>query len=117
MKSTGLSTCNSEPASEHTFHIPVMGTGFTIDTPLKVAKYGISSVISLSDDILIERMRQFYCKKYDKPYEEIENSFQDARAHRIKSYLNLIDQLVQEHIEELRKAPFEPESDITRYFD
>jgi len=30
----------------HSFHIPVMGTGFTIDTPLKVARYGISSVIS-----------------------------------------------------------------------
>ena len=36
----------------HRFHIPVMGTGFTIDTPLKVARYGISSVVSLVDDVL-----------------------------------------------------------------
>jgi hypothetical protein len=30
----------------HAFHIPVLGLGFSIDTPLKVARYGISSVIS-----------------------------------------------------------------------
>ena len=35
-----------------------MGTGFTIDTPLNVAKYGISSVVSLVDDLLIEKMRK-----------------------------------------------------------
>ena len=35
-------------SSVHNFYIPVMGTGFTIDTPLKVAKYGISSVVSLT---------------------------------------------------------------------
>ncbi len=35
---------NQSVRSEHTFHIPVMGTGFTIDTPLRVAKYGISSI-------------------------------------------------------------------------
>ena len=29
----------------HKFYIPVMGTGFTTDTPLKVARYGISSVV------------------------------------------------------------------------
>ena len=31
-----------------------MGTGFTIATPLNVARYGISSVISLVDDALID---------------------------------------------------------------
>lgn len=48
--------------TKHTFHIPVMGTGFTIDTPFKVAKYGISSVVSLVDDILVENMREYYSK-------------------------------------------------------
>ena len=37
----------------HTFHIPVMGTAFTADTPLKVAQYGIDSVVSIVDDVLI----------------------------------------------------------------
>ncbi|KKK80246.1 hypothetical protein LCGC14_2825420, partial [marine sediment metagenome] len=53
---------NPTPRSAHTFHIPVMGIGFTIDTALRVAKYGISSVISLVDDTLIEQMRQFHCR-------------------------------------------------------
>ena len=37
----------------HNIHIPVMGTGFSIDTPIRVAQFGISSVISIMDDILI----------------------------------------------------------------
>ena len=37
-----LDMASSVLRSAHTFHIPVMGTGFTIDTPLRVAKYGIS---------------------------------------------------------------------------
>ena len=40
----------------HHFHIPVMGIAFTIDSPIKVAKYGISSVISIVEDKLIEMM-------------------------------------------------------------
>ncbi len=42
----------------HSFHIPVMGIGYTVDTPLKVAQYGIDSVISLVDDILLEKLRK-----------------------------------------------------------
>ncbi|MBP1655129.1 MAG: hypothetical protein H6Q28_1685, partial [Bacteroidetes bacterium] len=41
----------------HTFHIPVLGLAFSVDTPLRVARFGISSVVSIVDDILIERMR------------------------------------------------------------
>ena len=37
----------------HTFHIPVMGLGYTIDSPVKVAPYGISSVVALANDSLI----------------------------------------------------------------
>ena len=44
----------------HTFHIPVMGLAFTIDSPIRVAHYGISSVISIMDDDLIEKMNVFY---------------------------------------------------------
>ena len=42
-------------APVHTFHIPVMGLGYTIDTPLKVAHMGISSVVSIIEDELVER--------------------------------------------------------------
>ena len=46
----------------HTFHIPVMGTGYTIDTPLKVAHFGINSVVSIIDHRLIEQMSEYHCK-------------------------------------------------------
>ena len=103
--------------SSHTFHIPVMGTGFTIDTPLRVAEYGISSVISLVDDILIEQMRKFHCEKAHQPYEETPNSDDDARALRITAYLNLMDCLIANRVKALQASPFEPGSRITRYFE
>ncbi|CAN5651230.1 hypothetical protein BH10BAC5_BH10BAC5_03690 [soil metagenome] len=52
----------------HSFHIPVMGLGFTIDTPIKVAHFGISSVISIMNVDLIEYIRCHYCKLYNQPY-------------------------------------------------
>jgi hypothetical protein len=94
-----------------------MGTGFTIDTPLRLAKYGISSVIPLVDDVLIEQVRKFHCEKHGEPYEEISNSNQDARALRIAAYLNLVEYLVQHQVEALQASPFEEGSDITHYFE
>jgi hypothetical protein len=32
-------------SSVHPFHIPVMGLAYTIDSPVKVVKYGIASVM------------------------------------------------------------------------
>lgn len=103
--------------SSHTFHIPVMGTGFSIDTPLKVAKYGISSVISLVDDVLIEQMRKFHCQKNGEPYQEITKNDQDVRAKRITAYLNLVDKLVARQVKELQSSPFEKGSEITKYYE
>lgn len=101
----------------HTFHIPVMGTGFTIDTPLKVARYGISSVISIVDDNLVEEVRRCYCEKFGFPYERIGNKDEDARAHRITAYLNLVKQLIMEQVSKLKSSLFVPGSEITRYYD
>ena len=101
----------------HTFHIPVMGTGFTVDTPLQIAKYGISSVISLVDDTLIEQMRKFHCEKEGEPYEAITVRQEDARARRITAYLDLLDRLVQRQTQALQAAPFEAGSEITRYYE
>ncbi|MCP4592266.1 MAG: hypothetical protein GY842_16150 [bacterium] len=101
----------------HTFHIPIMGSGFTIDTPLRVARYGITSAISLVDDVLIEQMREIHCKKAEEPYEEIGGGEEDARARRITAYLNLLDRLVGRQVEALRASPFEAGSEITRYYE
>jgi len=37
-----------------------MGTGHSIDTPIRLAHLGITSVISIIDDILLERLRKYY---------------------------------------------------------
>lgn len=88
----------------HTFHIPVMGIGFTIDTPLKVAQYGIDSVISLVDDILLEKLRKMYSDTFDVPYQEITDKMDDFRAKRITSYLDLIHDLVEKKFETLKQV-------------
>ncbi|EPR74130.1 hypothetical protein ADIWIN_0859 [Winogradskyella psychrotolerans RS-3] len=82
--------------SLHSFHIPVMGLAYTIDSPIRVAQYGISSVVSIIDDELIEKMNAFYSKKFNVPYQEITKKVQDYRAERITSYLNLTDTIVKE---------------------
>ena len=107
----------NQKRTAHSFHIPVMGTGFTIDTPLKVARYGISSVISLVDDVLIEQIRKFHCKKFNHPYEAINNQDKDARARRITAYLNLLNTLIHNQVTELQAAQFASGSEITRYYE
>ena len=101
----------------HTFHIPIMGTGFTIDTPLRVARYGISSAISLVDDVLIEQMRKFHCQKANEPYEEITAKSEDSRARRITAYLNLVDILLKRQVKALQASPFTENSEITKYYE
>ncbi|MEO8532981.1 MAG: hypothetical protein ABI441_04490 [Flavobacterium sp.] len=86
----------------HTFHIPVMGLAYTIDSPIRVAQYGISSVISIADDELIEKMRLFYSTKFNQPYQEISQKIQDYRAERITSYLNLADKIVKQKFENFK---------------
>jgi hypothetical protein len=104
-------------AMGHTFHIPVLGLGYSIDTPLKVARYGISSVMSIVDDELIERMREYYTKKDGHPYIPIAKSADDCRAKRITAYLNMVEQDVNKQFEELRKQAFIAGNDICRYFE
>jgi hypothetical protein len=112
-----MTTLAAKINSPHSFYIPVMGTGFTIDTPLKVAKYGISSVISLVDDVLIEQMRKFWCEKFNEPYEEIKTKDDNSRAKRITAYLNLLWKLIKNQLAQLKENPFEPNSDITKYYE
>jgi hypothetical protein len=100
----------------HSFHIPVMGTGFTIDTPLKVSQFGIDSVISIVDDILLEKHRKIYCTKYKIPFTEITNKFDDFRAKRITAYLNLINAIAAKKFDQLKKHLTHKESERKEYF-
>lgn len=99
----------------HTFHIPVMGLAFTIDSPIRVAKYGISSVIALADDELIEKMRALYSEKFDVPYQEITKKLHDYRAERISSYLNLVDKIVKEKFENFKTELSESKHALENY--
>src|SRR5690606_28654680 len=95
-------------AASHSFHIPVMGLGFTIDTPLKVARFGISSVLSIVEDELLERMREFYCTAENLPFQPFPSKDIDARENRITAYLDLLDDLVKKQVEQLRNESFTP---------
>jgi hypothetical protein len=86
----------------HSFHIPVMGLAYTIDSPIRVGQYGISSVISITDDELIEKMNVFYSTKFQIPYQEITQKIEDFRAKRITHYLNLVDKIVKEKFENFK---------------
>jgi hypothetical protein len=101
----------------HTFHIPVLGLGFSIDTPLKVARYGISSVMSIVDDELIERMREYHSLKNGEAFIPIKKTDADYRAKRITAYLNLVKKLVDDQFGNLRKQSFEAGSELCRYFE
>ena len=101
----------------HTFHIPVLGLAYSVDTPVKVARYGISSVVSIVDDILIERMRQLYTKKINETFIPIDTKEEDFRSKRISAYLNLINKIVDTQFEKLKAEPFLSGSDIKRYFE
>ncbi|MGO4819373.1 hypothetical protein [Flavobacterium sp. W22_SRS_FP1] len=99
----------------HTFHIPVMGLAYTIDSPIRVAKYGISSVISIIDDDLIEKMSAFYSAKFDVPYQEITQKIHDYRAERITSYLNLVDKIVKDKFDNFKNELAESKQALDNY--
>ncbi len=103
--------------SPHNFHIPVMGISFTIDTPVKVACYGINSALSIIEDNLIEMMRKYYYQENNEPYVPIGKHEENYRSRRITDYLNLVNRNVQVKLEKLRNSAFETGSEIVKYFE
>ncbi len=102
---------------QHRFHIPVMGIAYTIDSPVKVAQFGIASVISIVEDKLVEMMRRHYYPTIGLVYEPISANEENYREKRITDYLNLVNTIVQEQIQKIRKAAFEAGSEIVKYFE
>lgn len=99
----------------HSFHIPVMGIGFTIDTPIKVAHLGISSAISLVDDVLCERMREFYSSKYEFPFQAITSKSEDPRAQRITAYLNMVNTIVNDKFNQFKELITRKQSELEKF--
>ena len=106
-----------ETASIHTFHIPVMGLAYTIDTPAKVARYGINSVVSIIEDKLVELMRKHYYEQNHLPYQAITSKEPDYRARRITDYLNLLNSIVKEQFGKLKNSAFAAGSELSKYFE
>lgn len=104
-------------STPHSFHIPVMGTGHSADTPIRLAHFGISSVISIVDDLLLERLRKYYSEKYGLAYQPIPRSAADGRSRRIAAYLNLVQDIVEMHVEKIRGEPFFQDNDKRKYFE
>jgi len=94
-----------------------MGIAYTIDSPVKVARFGISSVVSVVEDRLIEMMRKHYYPAANREFFPIPATEADYRAKRITDYLNLLNSIVQEQFERLKQGAFETGSDIIKYFD
>ncbi len=99
----------------HSFHIPVMGLGYTVDTPVKVAAYGIDSVISMVDDLLMEQLREKYCREFNLPFKGISSKVEDFRAKRITSYLNMVDDIVKSKVANLKKSVSEAGGEFEKY--
>lgn len=101
----------------HSFHIPVLGVSYSIDTPVKVARFGISSVISIMDDELLEKMRQYHCRNNAIAYEAIDTHTTDYRAARITAYLNTIQDIVDKQVAAMRHMSFTEDNDLVKYFE
>lgn len=102
-------------ANKHTFHIPVMGVGFTLDSAIKVAPYGIDSVLSLCGQSLFEKLRKHYSKENNIPYVEISDKLEDYKAKQITAFLNLTNNLVTKKIDNYIEATADYQEEIEKY--
>ncbi|MBR6943629.1 MAG: hypothetical protein IKH55_11445 [Fibrobacter sp.] len=96
----------------HKIHIPVMGICYTADTPIRVAHFGITSVISLVDDGLLEEYRMAYAERLGLDL----GSPQTARIGRIRSYLDFVADEVERKFNRLCAGRFDGGSDKDLYF-
>ena len=94
-----------------------MGLAFTVNTPVKVAPYGIASVISIVEDNLLERMREYYYHQLNELYIPIPLIDIDHRVKRVTDYLNLVNRIVHEKIESIKLKAFETGQEIVKYFE
>lgn len=101
--------------NKHTFHIPIMGIAFTVDSAMKVAGYGIDSVMSLSGQPLHEKLRKFYSDEHGLPYEEITKNVEDYRAKRTTAYLNLMNSLINKTFDGYKNSTAENKDEINKY--
>lgn len=101
----------------HTFHIPVLGLAFSIDSPIKIAQYGISSAVSIVDDELTERLREYHSKQHQLDYHKIDKKDFDARAKRLTAYLDMMQDIIDKQIAHLKSSSFSSNESLHQYFN
>ncbi len=101
----------------HTFHIPVLGLAYSVDTPVKVAHLGISSVTSVVDDFLLERMRKFHTEKEGWEYIPISIKEKGYRSKRVTAYLDTMLRIINGKTEALKNESFAQKGNLTRYYE
>ena len=94
-----------------------MGISYTIDSPIKVACFGINSAISVIEDNILEVMRKYYYQQNNEPYIAITIKDEDYRARRITDYLNLMQRIVTSKMDKIKTSTFEAGSDLVKYFE
>ncbi len=94
-----------------------MGTGFSIDTPIRVGHLCIDSVISIVDDLLVERIRKQYCAEYGLDFHSISRNAEDGRARRIAAYLDMVQEIVTRKFNDIRDASLSYSAEKQRYFE
>ncbi len=100
----------------HTFHIPVLGLAFSIDSPIKVAQFGISSAVSIVDDELTERLREYHSKQHKLEFIEISKKESDARAKRLTAYLDMMQDIIDKQVSTLKSSQFSNNETLHHYF-
>jgi hypothetical protein len=94
-----------------------MGIGFTVDSALKVARYGINSVLSLSGQSLHEKLRKFHSEKNGIAYEKITKEVDDYKALRTTIYLNFLDDQVTKTFDNYKNSPLQHKGEIEKYIN
>lgn len=106
-----------QTALPHTFHIPVMGIAFTIDSPIKVARFGLNSAISVIEDNLIEVMRKYYYRQNSEEFIPISIKEKDYRARRITDYLDLMQRMINSQMDKLKNSRLQISAELAQYFE
>src|SRR5690606_12498497 len=101
----------------HTFHIPVLVLGYSVDSPIKGSTVGIRWLASSVDYVMIERMRHYHTLQEGEAYVPIQPDEDDFPSRRITSYVNLMNRIIDHKFNDLQTQPFETGTDTTRYFE
>jgi hypothetical protein len=72
--------------------------------------------MSLVDDLIMEPIREYYCRQHNLYYSKIPELAEDGRAKRITAYLNTVNDVVRIKMDSIKKQSFFKDNDKAKYF-